>query len=45
MYNKGSVLISKTVNVYDIYDRDDLDEIRLAAENDDDVSNIELRFS
>jgi len=25
--------------------RDDLDEIRLAAENDDDVSNIELRFS
>ena len=25
--------------------KDDLDEIRLAAENDDDVSNIELRFS
>ena len=25
--------------------RDDLNEIRLAAENDDDVSNIELRFS
>jgi len=25
--------------------RDDLDEIRLAAENDGDVSNIELRFS
>jgi len=27
MYNKGTILISKTVNVYDIYERDDIDEI------------------
>jgi superfamily II DNA or RNA helicase/HKD family nuclease len=27
MYNKGTVLISKTVNVYDIYERDDIEEI------------------
>ena len=27
MFNKGTVLISKEINVYDIYDRDDIDEI------------------
>jgi superfamily II DNA/RNA helicase/HKD family nuclease len=27
MFNKGTVLISKTINVYDIYERDDVDEI------------------
>lgn len=27
MYNKGTVLISKTVNVYDMYERDDIEEI------------------
>ena len=29
MFNSGNVLISKKINVYDILDRDDLDEIIL----------------